>query len=58
VHFDHGQRIAITVGEKCGPQLIDFPRMGDMARCQLQECRGRRTAIGDAIKVVIAEARA
>jgi hypothetical protein len=46
VHFDYGQRNALTVGEKFGPQMIGLPKVRDMARCQLQECRGRRTALG------------
>src|ERR1019366_5435224 len=29
--------------------------MRDAVRCQLQECRGRRFAVGDALKVIIAK---
>jgi hypothetical protein len=56
VHFDHGQRIALTVGEKCAPQLKGLPSIRNTARCQLQECCRRCTTIGYAIKVVITEA--
>src|SRR5882724_10848962 len=53
MHLEQGQRITLAIGEKRSPELVGLLWMRDMARRQLQERRGRRTPIGDAIKVVI-----
>lgn len=47
--------IALTIGEERGPQPIGFFGNKNIAEREPQECRGRRGAIGNILKVVITE---
>ena len=55
MHLDHGERIALAIDAQSGPQPIDLLREREMAGRQLQERRGCRGAIGNIVKIVVAE---
>jgi hypothetical protein len=55
MHLHHGKGIALAIGEERGPQLIDLLGNREVARCELQECGRCRAAVGNALKVSVAE---
>jgi O-acetyl-ADP-ribose deacetylase (regulator of RNase III) len=57
MYLHHSKGIALAIHEERGPQMIDFIGNREVARCELQECGGRRATVGNAFKVVIAETR-
>ena len=54
MHFDHGKRVAPTIGAKRGTQTIGFLGISNTAGCQSQECLGCRGAIGNIFKIRLA----
>jgi hypothetical protein len=56
VRLDHRQSITLAIGEELGPQVGYLLGSRESARRKLNEGSRRRSTVGDAIKVAIAEA--
>jgi hypothetical protein len=57
VRLGHGESIALAICEQLSPQVASLLGSRESAGRKLNECSRRRSAVGDAIKVVITEAR-
>ena len=57
MRLDHGERVALAIGEQLGPKVGNFVGPCEGARCDLEKRASRSKPIGDSIKVIIAEAR-
>jgi hypothetical protein len=55
VHFDHGESIPFAICEELGSQAGYLMRSRESARRELQKSPCCRSAIGDAVEVVITE---
>ena len=57
MRLDHGESIMLAICEELSPQVGYLLGSRESARRKLNECSRRGSAIGDAIKLVITEAR-